>query len=187
MSPRRERQSPDPEDRDVRRRGRQAQNPDMERQIRDLRARLEDMEAAQRCTAIVEDLSDYEGKVEVEQQGEVAAKDAANERLIKAIARLSSKTKMDIPVYEGSLDVEEMLDWIRAIDTYFDYEDIEEDKKVRHAVTKLKGHATLWWDELQADRRSKGKQEIKSWDRMIAKMKEKFIPRDYQITLFRRM
>jgi hypothetical protein len=51
----------------------------------------------------------------------------------------------------------------------------------------LKGHAALWWDELQADRRCKGKQKIKRWDRMIAKMKAKFIPRDYQITLFRRM
>jgi hypothetical protein len=187
MPPRRERQSPDPEDRDVRRRGRQAGNPEMERQIRDLRARLEDMEAAQRRTANAGDLSDSEGEAEAEQQGEVAAEDAANERLIKAIARMSSKTKMDIPTYEGSLDAEELLDWIRALDTYFDYEDIEEDKKVRHAVTKLKGHAALWWDELQADRRSKGKQKIKSWDRMIAKMKAKFIPRDYQITLFRRM
>jgi hypothetical protein len=51
----------------------------------------------------------------------------------------------------------------------------------------LKGHTTLWWDELQADRRCKGKQKIKSWDIMIAKMKAKCIPRDYQITLFRRM
>jgi hypothetical protein len=48
MPPRRERQSPDREDRDTRRRGRPAGNPagnpEMERQIRDLRARLEDME-----------------------------------------------------------------------------------------------------------------------------------------------
>jgi hypothetical protein len=51
----------------------------------------------------------------------------------------------------------------------------------------LKGHATLWWEELQDDRHCKGKQKIKIWDRMIAKMKAKFIPRDYQITLFRRM
>jgi hypothetical protein len=51
----------------------------------------------------------------------------------------------------------------------------------------LKGHATLWWEELQADRRCKGKQKIKSWDRMIMKMKVKFIPIDYQITLFKRM
>jgi hypothetical protein len=116
-------------------------------------------------------------KIEAEQQGEVAAKDAANERLIKAIARMSSKTKMDIPSYEGSLDAEELLDWIRALDTYFDYEDIEEDKKVRHAVTKLKGHATLWWDELQADRHSKGKRKIKSWDRMIAKDEGKIHPK----------
>ena len=145
------------------------------------------MEATQRHIASVGDLSDSEGEVEAEPQGEVVAKYAANERLIKAIARMSSKTKMDIPAYEGSLDAEEILDWIRTLDTYFDYEDIEEDKKVRHAVTKLKGHTTLWWDELQEDRRSKGKQKIKRWDRMIAKMKVKFIPRDYQITLFRRM
>jgi hypothetical protein len=94
---------------------------------------------------------------------------------------------MDIPAYEGSLDAEELLDWIRSLDTYFDYEDIEEDKKVKHVVTKLKGHEALWWVELQAERRSKSKQKIKSWDRMIAKMKSKFILRDYQITLFRRM
>jgi alkylation response protein AidB-like acyl-CoA dehydrogenase len=90
MPPRRERQSPDPEDRGNQRgRGRQAQNPEMERQIRDLQARLEDMEAAQRRTASAGDLSNSEGEVEAEQQGEVVAEDAANERLIKAIARMS--------------------------------------------------------------------------------------------------
>jgi hypothetical protein len=94
---------------------------------------------------------------------------------------------MDIPMYEGNLDVEELLDWIRALDKYFDYEDVEEDKKFKHVITRLKGHATLWWDELQADRRCKGKQKIKSWDRMVAKMKAKFIPKDYQINLFQRM
>jgi hypothetical protein len=73
------------------------------------------------------------------------------------------------------------------MDKYFDYEDVEEEKKVRHAVTRLKGHATLWWDELQADIRRKGKQKIKSWDRMVAMLKEKFMPKDYQINLFRRM
>jgi hypothetical protein len=157
MPPRRERQSPDPEDREVRRRGRPTGNPEMERQKRDLRARLEEMETTQRCTAGAGNLSDSDNEVEDEPQGEVVAEDEANERLIKAITRMSSKTKMDIPVYEGSLDAEELLDWIRTLDTYFDYEDIEEDKKVRHAVTKLKGHAALWWDELQEDRRSKGK------------------------------
>ena len=45
----------------------------------------------------------------------------------------------------------------------------------------------LWWDELQAERRSKGKQRIKSWDIIVAKMKAKFMPKDYQINLFRNL
>jgi hypothetical protein len=90
-------------------------------------------------------------------------------------------------MYEGNLDVEELLDWIRDLDKYFNYEDVEEDKKVKHAITRLKSHATLWWDELQVDRHWKGKHKIKSWDKMIANMKAKFIPKYYQITLFWRM
>jgi len=34
------------------------------------------------------------------------------------------------------------------MEKYFDYEDVDEEKKVKHAITKLKGHAALWWDEL---------------------------------------
>jgi hypothetical protein len=170
-----------------RRRGRQVTNPEMERQMCDLRERLEDMETTQRCTTSARDLSDSESEIEDEREEEVAAEDASNKRLIKAISRMGERAKMGIPVYEGNLDVEDLLDWIRALDTYFDYEYVEEDKKVRHVVMRLKGHTTLWWDKLQEDRRCKGKQKIKSWDRMIAKMKAKFILRDYQITLFRRM
>jgi hypothetical protein len=187
---RRDRQSPDPEEeRETSRgRGRQVQNPEVERDLHNIRARLVDMEIRQRRTADIGDISESKNEDDAgHEEEEITAEDAANERLLKAVARMGAKAKMDIPVYEGNLDVEELLDWIRALDTYFDYEDVEEDKKVKHAVTRLKGHATLWWDELQADRRCQGKQKIKSWDRMIAKMKEKFIPRDYQITLFRRM
>jgi hypothetical protein len=64
MSPRREKESPDPEDRDVRRRGRPVGNPEIERQMRDLRARLEDMETTQRLTASAGDLSNLEDEVE---------------------------------------------------------------------------------------------------------------------------
>jgi hypothetical protein len=64
---------------------------------------------------------------------------------------------MDIPMYEGNLDVEELLDWFRDLDKYFDYEDIKEDKKVKYVVTRLQGHAELWWEELQAGRRCKDK------------------------------
>jgi hypothetical protein len=184
---RRDRQTPDPpEDREMsRERGRQVQNPEVERDLHDIHARLVDVEIKQRRTTDIGDVSESESEDDAgHEEEEISAEDAAHECLIRVVARMSARAKMDIPVYEGNLDAEELLDWIRALDTYFDYEDVEEDKKVKHAVTRLKGHATLWWDELQADRRCQGKQKIKSWDRMIAKMKVKFIPRDYQITLF---
>jgi hypothetical protein len=169
-------------------RSRQVPNPSMEREMHNLHARFMDMKIKQRHTTGVEDVSESESEDEAGHEGEeVATEDATNERLIRVVARMSAREKMDIPVHEGNLDVEKILDWIRAIDTYFDYEDVEEDKKVKHVVTILKGHASLWWDELQDDRHCKGKKKIKILDRMIANIKEKFIPKDYQITLFRRM
>jgi hypothetical protein len=80
MPPRRERKSPDREDRDARRRGRPTGNPEMEHQMRDLRARLEEMETAQRRGAGAGDLSD--SKVEEEarhDEGEVTEEDASTE------------------------------------------------------------------------------------------------------------
>ena len=55
---------------------------------------------------------------------------------------------MEVSIYEGNLYVEELLDWIRSMDKYFNYEYVDEEKRVRHVVAKIKGHATLWWDEL---------------------------------------
>jgi hypothetical protein len=48
----------------ARRRGRQVTDPAMDRKMRDLRARLEDMETTQRRTASAGDLSDSESEAE---------------------------------------------------------------------------------------------------------------------------
>jgi hypothetical protein len=142
---RRDRKIPDPpEERQIpRRRDRQLPDPAREREMHELRVRLDAMEIAQRRTVDAGDISEYESENEAGNE-EVAAEDAADERLFRVVARIGVREKMDILVYEGNLDVEELLDWIRALDKYFDYEDVEEDKKVKHVVTRLKGHATLW-------------------------------------------
>jgi hypothetical protein len=118
---------------------------------------------------------------------EAAGEDVAEECLLRAVSRLGGRAKMEVPMYEGNFYAEELLDWIRSMEKYFNYEDVDEERRVRHAVTRLKGHAVMWWDELQAKRRSKYKQEINIWDRMVAKLKAKFMPKDYQIKLFRKM
>jgi hypothetical protein len=110
---RRDRQTPDlPEDREMPRgRGRQVPNPAMEREMCDICARLKDMEIAQRRTGGVGDVSESESENEARHEGEeVTAEDAANERLLRVVARMGAKEKMDIPVYEGNMNVEELLD-----------------------------------------------------------------------------
>ena len=73
------------------------------------------------------------------------------------------------------------------MEKFFDYEETKEGKKVKFAITKLEGHATLSWDGVQIERRRLGEEPIKNWNRMVAKMKGKFLPSDYQKTLFRQM
>jgi hypothetical protein len=34
------------------------------------------------------------------------------ERLLRAVVKLGARAKIDIPMYEGNLDTEELLDWI---------------------------------------------------------------------------
>eukprot|EP00253_Pinus_taeda_P015993 PITA_15993 len=92
-----------------------------------------------------------------------------------------------VPVYQGGLNPEELIEWINNMEKFFDYEEMEDEKKVKFAITKLIGHATLWWDGVQAERRRLGKKPIKNWRRMVAMLKRKLLPNNYQQTLFRQM
>jgi hypothetical protein len=92
-----------------RRRDQQLPDPIVEREMCELSVRIDAMETTQRHTFDVGDIR--EAKSEDETEGEeVVSQDAAEERLFRAVARIGSRVKMDIPVYEGNLDVEELLD-----------------------------------------------------------------------------
>ena len=51
----------------------------------------------------------------------------------------------------------------------------------------MKGHAKIWWQEVQLERNRRGKEKITKWDRMVDKLKKQFIPVDYELDLFRKM
>jgi hypothetical protein len=123
--------------------------------------RLDAMETKQRRAPDAGDVSEVEGE-EREEVKVNDAEDVAQDCLIKFVSKIGARERIEVPMYEGNLEVEELLDWVCAMDKYFDYEDIEEDNMVKHVVTRLKGHAALWWDELQAECRSNGKQKIKT-------------------------
>ena len=69
------------------------------------------------------------------------------------------------------------------MENLFDYEEMEEERKVKFVVTKLKGHAPLWWDGVQIERGRLGKKPIHNWSILVVKLRGKFLPNDYQISL----
>eukprot|EP00253_Pinus_taeda_P008765 PITA_08765 len=162
---------------------RRGENEGLREQIRVLTARLEAVEAGRRRDPELGDDSEEEA---------VAATDGSDEeapelRLLRSILLANSKPKIEISNYDGSLFADILLDWISELDKYFENEEVKEDKRVKFVATKLKGHALLWWDNVQADRKRLNKLPIRKWSRMVAKLKGRFLPKDYQVELCRRV
>jgi hypothetical protein len=108
---RRDRQLPDPiEEREMpRRRDRKIPDPTRERDMRELHSRMDSMEISQRHTVDDGDISEDESENE-DRNEEFAVEDAVEERLFRVVARIGAREKMDINMYEGNLDVEELID-----------------------------------------------------------------------------
>ena len=70
-----------------------------------------------------------------------------------------------------NLNPKELIDWINELEKYFEYEGIEDLDRVRFVKAKLKGHAKIWWYEVQLERNRRGKDKITKWERMIVKLK----------------
>lgn len=49
----------------------------------------------------------------------------------------------------------ELLDWVRELERFFDWDEVADPQRVKFACTKLRGHAALWWERLQKDRVAK--------------------------------
>lgn len=152
-------------------------------ELRVLTAHLEAVEAARRRDPELGDDSEEETRTATDGSEE----EAPEIRLLRSILLASSKPNPEIPNYDGILFADVLLDWVSELDKYFENEEISEDKRVRFAATKLKGHAALWWDSVQADRKRMNKLPIKKWPRMVAKLKGRFLPKDYQVKLYRRV
>ena len=43
------------------------------------------------------------------------------------------------------------------MDKLFDSDEKDDEKKVKFIVTRIKGHASLWWNGVQIERRNKWK------------------------------
>ena len=111
--------------------------------MRILEERLEAMERKKQLSN-----SNDSNKEDESESSEEEEEDPAEVKIMKMLMKTSGKPRIEVPMYSGNLNVEELMDWINALNKYFDFEEIKDKNKVRYAATRMKGHAYIWWDEL---------------------------------------
>ena len=120
-------------------------------QLRQIAARLDVVEIAQRRGAHIDDVSDDE--VATPNHNPKPEEDQDEERLLRVLSRENSKPVVEVVPYDVKLDTNVVLDWILDMKNFFEYENTHDNRKVKIVVTRLKGHASLWWEHLQIDRK----------------------------------
>lgn len=56
------------------------------------------------------------------------------------------KLKMDITQFNGSIHIEDFIDWMTEVERFFNYMNIEEERKVKLVVLRFKGVTSAWWE-----------------------------------------
>ncbi|CAO2825173.1 unnamed protein product [Amaranthus hypochondriacus] len=88
--------------------------------------------------------------------------------------------KIDLPEFNGGHDSESFLDWLRQIETVFEYKEYDDKKKFKLAVLKLTKLAALWYENVKANRRREGKKKMDSWEKLKKKMRDKWVSKEYE-------
>jgi len=100
---------------------------------------------------------------------------------------LTKRMKVDVPDFLGKLEPNAFEDWLTAIEDYFDWFAVSEDRKVRYVRMKLKGHARAWWGSVEEQLRRTRRPAISNWEEMKERLKEKYLPIDYEQMMFEEM
>jgi len=87
----------------------------------------------------------------------------------------SNDFRVEIPEYEGKLDPEDFLDWLHTVERLFEFKDVPKEKKVKLVALRLRKYASLWWTNLCAKRVRERKAKIRTWEKMKAKLKARFL------------
>ncbi|RVW70926.1 Retrovirus-related Pol polyprotein from transposon 297 [Vitis vinifera] len=100
---------------------------------------------------------------------------------------VTKKVRLEIAEFYGKLNPTAFLDWIMSMEDYFDWYAMPENRKVRFVKAKLKGAARPWWHNIENQAHRTGQPPIDTWDEMMLKMKEHFLPTDYEQLMYTKL
>ena len=65
------------------------------------------------------------------------------ENIFRAISKLGKIPKIDLGMFLGNLNPDELIDWINELEEYFEYENMKDPDRVKFSKVKMKGHAKI--------------------------------------------
>ena len=65
-------------------------------------------------------------------------------RQVRCAREAQNDFRVDIPEFEGKLDLDEFLHWLQTVESVFDYKDILDEEKVKLIALKLRRYASTW-------------------------------------------
>jgi len=80
--------------------------------------------------------------------------------------------KVEIPTYDGKIDVDKLDDWLERLETYFTLYGYTSREKITFATLKLSAHALSWWKSYRKHHDGKAV----SWKKFKELLKKQFYP-----------
>ena len=62
----------------------------------------------------------------------------------------------------------------------FDFKEYSEENKVKLVAIKLKGYASLWWENLKRKRNREGRRPNQTWEKLKRELKMRFLSENYR-------
>ncbi|XP_026415981.1 uncharacterized protein LOC113311355 [Papaver somniferum] len=95
--------------------------------------------------------------------------------------------KTEIPEFHGNSSAEELIDWIFTVEEILEFKRAPMDQCVPVLTMRFRGRAAAWWTQLKTTRARLGKPKIMSWDKLSSKLKNTFLPYNYDQLMFQRL
>ncbi|XP_023640321.1 uncharacterized protein LOC111831043 [Capsella rubella] len=102
-------------------------------------------------------------------------------------SRWESSFRVEIPEFHRGIRGDALLDWLFAVEEILDFKSVPDDRRVALVVTRFRGHAASWWQQTKATRSRSGKDPIRSWEKLKKKLKETFMPHNYDRTIYTKL
>jgi hypothetical protein len=88
-------------------------------------------------------------------------------------------SKLKIPEFPRVLQPSEFWYWMLVVEEFFEVNGVAYAQRVPLMVLTFRGVVAAWWQHLKQHRRRQGKLKIHSWEQLLKKMLDAFVPQEY--------